>query len=99
MPKKIFKFINNVILPRNLSILCNMVVTSSSISKQNNPKIVRKYRATWNFQQIYFETLSDYANRSIIIIIMTFNTSASLVLKWFTLPRRLFSSVSIEISS
>ena len=97
--KKFFKFIKNVILPGNVSILCNMVGTSSSISKQNNPKIVRRNRATWNFQQIYFETLSDYANRIIIISIITFYTSASLVLKWFTLHRRLFSSVSIEISS
>ena len=60
-----------------------MVVTKTffSISKPNNPKIVRKYRAAWNFLQIYFVTLSDYANRIIIISIMKFYTSASLVLK------------------
>ena len=48
-----------------MSILCYMVVTNIffSISKPNNPKIVRKYRAAWNFLQIYFVTLSDYANR------------------------------------
>ena len=71
-------------MPENLSILCiNMVVTKTffSISKPNNPKIVRKYRAAWNFLQIYFVTLSDYANRIIIISIMKFYTSASLVLK------------------
>ena len=27
LQKKFFKFIKNVILPRNVSILCNMVVT------------------------------------------------------------------------
>ena len=55
-----------------MSIVCNMVVTKFffSISEQNNPKIVRKYRAAWNFLQIYFETLSDYASRIIIIRIM-----------------------------
>ena len=60
-----------------------MVVTKTffSISKPNNPKIVRKYRAAWNFLQIYFVTLSDYANRIIRISIMKFYTSASLVLK------------------
>ena len=71
-------------MPENLSILCiNMVVTKTffSISKPNNPKIVRKYRAAWNFLQIYFVTLSDYANRIIIISIMKFYTSVSLVLK------------------
>ena len=53
---------------------CNMVVTNIyffSISKPNNPKIVRKYRAAccaWNFLQIYFVMLSDYANRIIIIL-------------------------------
>ena len=59
-------------MPGNVSILCSMVVTKFFflISKQNNPKIVRKYRAAWNFLQIYFETLSDYANRIIIISIM-----------------------------
>ena len=55
------KFIKNVILPGNVSLLCNMVVTKFflSISKQNNPKIVRKYRAAWNSLKIYFETLSQ----------------------------------------
>ena len=52
-----------------------------SISKPSTPKIVRKYRAAWNFLQIDFVTLSDYANRIIIISIMKFYTSASLVLK------------------
>ena len=74
LQKKNFKFIKNVILPGNVSIVCNMVVTKFffffSISKQNNPKIIRKYRAAWNFLQIYFETLSDYASRIIIISIM-----------------------------
>ena len=66
-------------MPGNLSILCNMVVINIffSISKPNNPKIVRKYRAAWNFLQIYFVTLSDYHK----IIIMKFYTSASLALK------------------
>ena len=51
-----------------------------SISKPNNPKIVPKYRAAWNFLQIYFVTLSHDTNRIIIISIMKFYTSASLVL-------------------
>ena len=60
-------------MPGNVSIVCNMVVTKFffSISEQNNPKIVRKYRAAWNFLQIYFETLSDYASRIIIIDLVT----------------------------
>ena len=32
------------------------------ISEQKSPKIVRKYRATRNFLQIYFPTLLHYAN-------------------------------------
>ena len=39
------------------------------ISKQNSPKIVRKYRATRNFLQIYFLTLLK------LISITAFNTS------------------------
>ena len=65
----------------------------------NNPKIVQKYRAAWNFLKIYFVTLSDYANRIIIISIMKFYTSASLVLKCLHYKDALFSQVSIELSS
>ena len=32
------------------------------ISEQKSPKIVRKYKATRNFLQIYFPTLLHYAN-------------------------------------
>ena len=91
----------NVILPGNVFILCNMVAKQFFL--QNLSKTTRKsfenIEQLGIFLQIYFETLSDYANRIIIISIMTFYTSSSLVLKWFTLHRRLFSSVSIEISS
>ena len=34
----------------------------SSIAKQNSPQVVRKYRATRNFLQVYFLTLSHHAN-------------------------------------
>ena len=61
------------------------------MSKLNNPKIVRKYRAAWNFLQIYFVRLSDYANWIIIISIMKFYTSASLVLKCLHQGRFIFS--------
>lgn len=57
---------------------------------QNNPKIVRKYRAGWNFLQIYFVTLPDYANRTIINSIMAFYISASLVHKCLLYKEALF---------
>ena len=34
----------------------------SSIAQQNSPQVVRKYRATRNFLQVYFLTLSHHAN-------------------------------------
>ena len=61
-----------------------------NFQKKKISKIVRKYRAAWNFLQIYFETRSANANQIILISIMKFYTSASLVLRWFTLHRRLF---------
>ena len=43
-----------------------MVVTNIffSISKKNNPKIVQKYRAAWNFLQIYVSVKSKLQHPS-----------------------------------
>ena len=69
-------------MPGNASILCNMVVTKFflPISKPNNPKIVRKYGAAWNFLKIYFEMLSDCANEIIIIIVVSVDITQTLCL-------------------
>ena len=47
----------NVILPGKMSILCDIKYLCKT-----DLKIVRKYKATRNFLQIYFLTLLHYAN-------------------------------------
>ena len=67
-----------------------MVVTNiffQYLSQTTRKSFENIERLEWNFLQFFFVTLSDYADRIIIISIMIFYTLASLVLK-----RHFFSS-------
>ena len=83
--KKIIKFIKNVILPGNVSILCNMLVRKFFFFFQYLSKTTRKSFENIERLGIFYKFILR-RDQIIIVSIMKFYTSASLVVK-FTFQR------------
>ena len=96
--KKIIKFIKNVILPGNVSILCNMIVRKFFFFFQYLSKTTRKSFENIERLGIFYKFILR-RDQIIIVSIMKFYSSASLVVKCLPYKDTLFSQVSFELSS
>ena len=92
-------FLKSAISTGKLFILCNTVEIIFFVNiYAKQPEHGRKYRATSNFLQIYFVTLSDYANEVRVILNMakleTLASPRGPIFAVFTFERRFIFLVS-----